>query len=152
MNQSRRQFMTRVGKSVAFLVAVVNLPRVVWANWSASAFGATNLDTAIVERYGNLAIADSDAIQLKAPSIAENGAVVPISIATTLAAKSISVFVEKNPSPLSCSFNIQPRMNTDVSVRIRMGATSNLIVLVEADGKLYRTSQEVKVTIGGCGG
>jgi sulfur-oxidizing protein SoxY len=152
MMTSRRQFMGRLVKSLGLFVAVINLPRVVWASWNSTAFSAEDIDSAISETYGGLSISDSDAITLKAPSIAENGAVVPISVKTELPATSISVFVEKNPSPLACKFNIQSRMSADVSVRIRMGQTSNLIVLVEANGQLYRTTQEVKVTIGGCGG
>lgn len=152
MKHTRRKFLTGLTKSVGLMVALINLPRVVWASWNSEAFTATSLGEAISARYGSLSVEDSDAITLKAPAIAENGAVVPISVKTDLNASSISVFVENNPSPLACSFNIQSRMAADVSVRIRMGQTSNLLVLVEADGKLYRTTQEVKVTIGGCGG
>jgi sulfur-oxidizing protein SoxY len=152
MNTSRRQFMGRLAKTAGLLAAVINFPRIVWASWSSSAFSAETIDLAISETYGGLAITDSEDITLKAPSIAENGAVVPISVKTDLPVKSISIFVEKNPSPLACKFNIQSRMAADVSVRIRMGQTSNLIILAEANGQMYRTTQEVKVTIGGCGG
>jgi sulfur-oxidizing protein SoxY len=152
MKQTRRHFLSVITKSVGILVAVASLPRVVWASWNANAFGAESLDSAIAESFGSLPIEDSDALTLKAPSIAENGAVVPISVSTDMPVSKISIFVEKNPSPLAASFNIQSRMDADVSVRIRMGETSNLVVLAESNGKLYRTAQEVKVTIGGCGG
>jgi sulfur-oxidizing protein SoxY len=33
-----------------------------------------------------------------------------------------------------------------------MGKTAHVVALVKADGKYYRTSREVKVTAGGCGG
>ena len=152
MQNSRRQFLGRLAKATGLLVAVINFPRVVWASWNASAFSAEDINLAISETYGDMPISDSDAIALKAPSIAENGAVVPISVKTDLPVESISIYVEKNPSPLACKFNIQSRMAADVSARIRMGETSNIIVLAQADGQLYRTTQEVKVTIGGCGG
>lgn len=152
MKQTRRHFLSVITKSVGILVAVASLPRVVWASWNADAFRAESLDKAIAESFGSLPIEDSDALTLKAPSIAENGAVVPISVSTDMPVSKISIFVEKNPSPLAASFNIQSRMDADVSVRIRMGETSNLVVLAESNGKLYRTAQEVKVTIGGCGG
>jgi len=107
----------------------------------------------MTNKYPGLAIADSDAVKLKAPAIAENGAVVPVSVKTTLPyVKSISLFVEKNPSPLAATFNLMPVNVADVSIRIRMGETSNLIAVVESGGKLHRAQQEVKVTIGGCGG
>lgn len=152
MIHTRREFMSTLVKAAGLLAAVVTWPRVVWASWNTQAFQAESLDAAINAKYGSMPIEDSDALNLKAPAIAENGAVVPITVDTELPVKNISVFVEDNPSPLACSFNIQPRMAADVSVRIRMGQTSNLVVLAEADGKLYRTTQEVKVTIGGCGG
>lgn len=152
MSTSRRQFMGRLVKSFGVLVAVMNIPKVVWASWNNKAFTAESLDLAISETFGGLPVVDSDAISLKAPSIAENGAVVPISVKTDLPASAIAIFVENNPSPLACKFNIQSRMAADVSVRIRMGETSDLVVLVEANGQLHRTKQEVKVTIGGCGG
>ncbi len=152
MKTSRRQFLVRFAQTASLFAAAINFPRIVWASWNTKAFTAENLNGAIAESYGDLPIIDSDALKLKAPSIAENGAVVPISVKTDLPVTNISVFVEKNPSPLACRFNIQPRMTANVSARIRMGETSNLIVLAEADGKLYRTSQEIKVTIGGCGG
>jgi len=40
----------------------------------------------------------------------------------------------------------------NVANRLKMAKTSNVIVIVEAGGKLYSTAREVKVTIGGCGG
>jgi len=39
-----------------------------------------------------------------------------------------------------------------VANRLKMAKTSNVIVIVEAGGKLYSTTKEVKVTVGGCGG
>ena len=39
-----------------------------------------------------------------------------------------------------------------VSTRVKMLKTSNVIALVDAGGKTYTESREIKVTIGGCGG
>jgi sulfur-oxidizing protein SoxY len=39
-----------------------------------------------------------------------------------------------------------------VKTRVRMGETSNVVAVVKSGGKLYSANQEVKVTIGGCGG
>ncbi|MFL0804848.1 MAG: thiosulfate oxidation carrier protein SoxY [Agarilytica sp.] len=153
MRSTRRGFIAAAGKSLASLTILSTLPRLAWGAWNADAFSAEKLDTAIAAKFGNLPIQDSTEVQLKAPAIAENGAVVPITVKSGLKGiKNISVFVENNPSPLAASFNIHARQQADVSVRIRMGETSKLIVLVQADGKLHRVSQEVKVTIGGCGG
>ncbi len=153
MKLSRRKFFQYMGAGAGGLVAMASLPRMAFAAWNQTAFTADALAQAITAVYPGLPVEDSSAVKLKAPAIAENGAVVPVSVSSTLAnVKSISLYVEKNPSPLAALFDLGERNLADISVRLRMGETSNLIALVEADGKLFRAQQEVKVTIGGCGG
>jgi len=107
---------------------------------------------AIKALYGKAAEA-SDKIKLDAPEIAENGAVVPVSVSTTLAnVTSISFLVSENPVVLIASYKIPAGTVPSVANRIKMAKTSNVIVLVEAGGKLYSATKEVKVTVGGCGG
>jgi sulfur-oxidizing protein SoxY len=90
---------------------------------------------------------------MDAPEIAENGAVVPISVATTLTdVTSISFLVSENPVVLVASYRIPAGTVPGVANRIKMAKTSNVIVVVEAGGKLYSATKEVKVTVGGCGG
>jgi len=92
-------------------------------------------------------------VKIKAPDIAENGAVVPITVSSTLPdIESISIIAAKNPSPLAASFQLSSMSEGYVSTRIKMGKTSNVIAVVKSGGKLYSATQEVKVTIGGCGG
>ena len=95
----------------------------------------------------------SDKVKLDAPEIAENGAVVPISVTTTLAdVTSISFLVADNPNALAASYRIPPGTMPSVANRLKMAKTSNVIAIVEAGGKLYSATKEVKVTVGGCGG
>jgi sulfur-oxidizing protein SoxY len=95
----------------------------------------------------------SDEVKLDAPEIAENGAVVPISVATTLAdVTSISFLVADNPNALAASYRIPPGTLPSVANRLKMAKTSKVIAIVEAGGKLYSATKEVKVTVGGCGG
>lgn len=95
----------------------------------------------------------SDKVKLDAPEIAENGAVVPISISTSLPnVTSISVLVHENPYALAASYKIPEGTIPAVSNRLKMAKTSNVVAIVESDGKLYSASKEVKVTVGGCGG
>jgi len=153
MSISRRSFFSKLGKSAAYLAVLSSLPSIAWAKWNLKAFTAPNLDAAIKINYGDLPIVDSDLVKLKAPAIAENGAVVPITVESNLAnTKSISLFVPDNPGPLVVKFNLGASSIPKVKTRIRMGKTSEVIALVEADGKLHRARQAVKVTIGGCGG
>jgi sulfur-oxidizing protein SoxY len=107
---------------------------------------------AIKALYGKTAEA-SDKVKLDAPEIAENGAVVPISVSSTLAdVTSISILVAENPNALAASYKIPAGTLPSVANRLKMAKTTNVIAIVEAGGKLYSTSKEVKVTVGGCGG
>ena len=116
------------------------------------AFRQKDGNEAIKLLYGRTA-EPSDKIKLDAPEIAENGAVVPVSVATTLAeVTTISFVVPENPNPLAAYYKIPQGTMPNVANRLKMAKTSNIIVIVEAGGKLYSASREVKVTIGGCGG
>lgn len=107
---------------------------------------------AIKALYGKTAEA-SDKVKMDAPEIAENGAVVPISVTTTLPdVTSIAFLVSENPNVLIAKYNIPAGTMPSVANRIKMAKTSKVTVLVEAGGKLYSASKEVKVTVGGCGG
>jgi sulfur-oxidizing protein SoxY len=107
---------------------------------------------AIKALYGRTA-EPSDKVKMDAPEIAENGAVVPISVTTTLAdVTSISFLVSENPNALAASYKISAGTMPGVANRLKMAKTSNVIAIVEAGGKLYSATKEVKVTVGGCGG
>jgi sulfur-oxidizing protein SoxY len=107
---------------------------------------------AIKSLYGKAAEV-SDKVKLDAPEIAENGAVVPISVSSTLAdVTSISILVSENPNALAASYKIPAGTLPSVANRLKMAKTTNVIAIVEAGGKLYSASKEVKVTVGGCGG
>ena len=107
---------------------------------------------AIKALYGKTA-EPSDKVKMDAPEIAENGAVVPISVSSTLDnVTSISILVAENPNALAASYRIPAGTLPSVANRLKMAKTTNVIAIVEAGGKLYSTAKEVKVTVGGCGG
>jgi sulfur-oxidizing protein SoxY len=116
------------------------------------AFSQKSSDDAIKSLFVKSAEA-SDKVKLDAPEIAENGAVVPIAVSTTLAGvSSISILVADNPNALAASYKIPEGTLPTVANRLKMAKTSNVIAVVEAGGKLYSATKEVKVTVGGCGG
>jgi len=122
------------------------------ALWPRDAFAQKTDSEAIRLLFGKQAEV-SDQIKLDAPEIAENGAVVPVSVATTLPdVTAITFVVAQNPFPLAASYKIPAGTLAMVSNRLKMAKTGNVIALVESGGKLYSASKEVKVTIGGCGG
>lgn len=156
MNMKRRVFLKGTVASGAVAVAVgagLLSPRQVLAAWPKSAFEAESVSDALNGIYENdLAPASSD-ITVDAPDIAENGAVVPVSVKTSLSnVESITILSEKNNTPLVATFNMTPAAEGYISTRIKMGQSSNVIAVVKAGGKLHSARKEVKVTIGGCGG
>lgn len=156
MKQSRRLFLksTMVTGSVAVAVLSGLLrPQVVLAAWPKAAFEATKVDAALSGLVGSSNASKSGKIKIKAPDIAENGAVVPVTISTTLASpESINIIADQNMNPLVASFVLGKSTQGFVSTRIKMGKTSKVVAVVKSGGKLYRAEKDVKVTIGGCGG
>jgi sulfur-oxidizing protein SoxY len=136
------------------LAALTALPRALLAAaWPEKAFSSPLASEAMIDLLGTDKTIPSDQISMKAPEIAENGAVVPIRIKTTLEnVESISIIVEKNPRPLAATVEILQGTLPEFSSRIKMRETSQVLVVVKTDSGLYSTSKEIKVTIGGCGG
>ena len=103
--------------------------------------------------YGHSNLEESSKVKLKAPEIAENGAIVPINVSTSLYnVESIMIFVENNPQPLSSGYKLTSLSEPSIGTRLKMGKTSNVMAAVKSGDKVYTSTQEVKVTIGGCGG
>ena len=155
MNLLRRKFVKTaafVGATVAVGSAAL-LPQRAIGAYAKAAFEAKDVDAALNASLGSASHSPSGDIKLKAPDIAENGAVVPITISTGMAGVSgISVIVSANATPLTSTYVLSGDSEPFVSTRIKMAKTSDVLAVVKADGKLYSTSKEVKVTIGGCGG
>jgi len=124
------------------------------AAWPKTAFDSESMGDTMKALFNEeIAPKDSADITLKAPDIAENGAVVPISVKSSMPdVTRIIILVEDNPQPMTASFNLGEGVKADVSTRIKMGKTSNVIALVETKSGVYAARKNVKVTIGGCGG
>ena len=156
MNKTRRKFLktaTYIGATTAAIGSGVLLPQRVLGAYNAEAFAAKDVNGALTASMGSDQYTASDAIKLKAPDIAENGAVVPVTVSSTLGnVTAISIIASANQSPLTSSYQLTSVCEAFVSTRIKMGKTADVIAVVKADGKLYSTTKEVKVTIGGCGG
>ena len=157
MDMIRRTLLKGVGSTgvlAAALAAGVLKPTGVWAaEWNRAAFEAKDLSVAM-KGLGAAASGDSKDLLIKAPDIAENGAVVPVEVVSNIPNTiSIAVLVDKNPSPLSSAFDFAEGAMAEVSVRLKLSQTSNIKAVAKtADGKYYTAQKEVKVTVGGCGG
>ncbi|WP_126444008.1 thiosulfate oxidation carrier protein SoxY [Sulfuricystis multivorans] len=128
-------------------------PTLAYANeWNAAAFGAKDLDVALKTIGADGASANASLV-MKAPDIAENGAVVPVDVVSNIPnTSSIAILVKKNPFPLAAYFEFSNGALPDVSIRLKVAETCPIIAIAKADGKTFSTQKEVKVTVGGCGG
>ena len=156
MNQSRRDLLKATGGvtvvALAASAGVFKSGEAKAQEWNKAAFDTKNLQDT-VKAFGGAAATESKDIAITSPDIAENGAVVPVSVASKLGkTESISILVEKNPNALSASFDIPGGTEAFVSTRVKMAQTSNVYALVKADGKYFYATKEIKVTLGGCGG
>jgi sulfur-oxidizing protein SoxY len=128
-------------------------PQTVLAAWPEKAFHAKSAEDALDGAYGMGQTEASDKIKIKAPDIAENGAVVPVTVSADIAgAESIAIMASTNNTPLVAIFNLGKTTAADISTRIKMGKTGDVVGVIKAGGKLYANRKSVKVTIGGCGG
>jgi sulfur-oxidizing protein SoxY len=128
------------------------MPRVVLAARNAAAFDAGTIGAALKEVLGSDAVTDSTEVTLDVPPNPENGAIVPVAVATTLTGvQSIALLVEKNVKPLCGVFYPGKRMKPEISIRVKVGESGEILAVVKSGDKLYSARKAVKVTIGGCG-
>ena len=157
MNTTRRTVLKGATASsiLAGLIAAGALrpTQVLAADWNKAAFEAHETSGAL-KGLGAGAPAEHKDLMIKVPDIAENGAVVPIGVATTLAGvRQMLVLVEKNPNTLVASFDVTDAVDPSFSTRVKMGQSSDVFaVALTGDGKALFAKKEVKVTLGGCGG
>jgi sulfur-oxidizing protein SoxY len=156
MNETRRNLLRASGSATVMALAasagVFNSGQLHAAEWNKAAFDTKNLQDT-VKALGGAGATESKDIVITSPDIAENGAVVPVSVSSKLGkTESIAILVEKNPNALSAAFDIPGGTEPFVSTRVKMGQTSNVHALVKADGKYFYATKEIKVTLGGCGG
>lgn len=142
-----------LGALSALIAAGVLKPTAAFAaEWNKAAFDASDSAGAL-KGMGAGAPAENKDLILKVPDIAENGAVVPVEVVSSVPnTTSIAILVEKNPLPLSAYFDFSNGALPEVSVRLKLGQTSLVKAVAKADGKFYIAQKEIKVTVGGCGG
>lgn len=156
MNQVRRMFLQRwtgaTALACAFAAGVLRSTRALAAEWNQPAFESKTLADAM-QRIGAEAAVESPDVTIKAPDIAENGAVIAVEVTSRVpGAESIALLAEKNTYPLIAQVDLANGAEAYLNTRIKMGQSSVVKAVVKAGGKSYVASKEIKVTLGGCGG
>ena len=161
---TRRALLRALGAvGLSGLVAsYLGVPRQARAQGNLASLGPEESVEATVKRlFGGRPIKDgSSAIKLDLPLIAENGAVVPVTVEVNAPmtsqsyVKAIYVVSDKNRRPLNAKFNLTPAMGQAyVGANLRLGESTDVRAIAEmSDGTLLQAKREVKVTVGGCGG
>ena len=150
--QTRRKTLKQSAALAGVLATNGLFPQFAFA-YNKGSFEAKSLADALKALGAGAPTASKDVV-IGGPDIAENGAVVPLTVSSTLPnVKQLLLVVEKNPSPLVAMFNVTPAVDANFQTRAKMGQTSDVYaVAITTDGKALYAKKEVKVTIGGCGG
>ena len=156
MDMKRRQAM-RAGGAMAvfglFVAAGLVRPGQALAARNEGAFNARKMQDAL-NAFGATSVQPTTEVNWgSTPTIAENGAVVPVSVTSNLPkTESIAILIEKNPNSLAAQFDFPQGTDPSITTRVKISESSNVHALVKADGKYYVATCEIKVTLGGCGG
>jgi sulfur-oxidizing protein SoxY len=156
MSSSRRLFLkqtTVAGSAAIAMGAGLLTPQALLAEWNEAAFKEKDVDAAIKAMTGSASSEESDKIHIKAPDIAENGGVVPVSVTSDIeGATDILILAPNNPVPMVAAFALGEGAETFARTNIKMGKTGDVVAVIKAGDKTYMAKKAVKVTIGGCGG
>jgi len=147
----RRELLQYLASGSALLFGLFK-PLSALAKWNQEAFDATDYNHAINSYFPGQQFEETDQIKIGVHPEVENGAVVPVKINTELPSlESITIFVDKNPTPLIANFDLSPGCVGFVSTRIKMEVPSDIIVIVKSKGTFFSTKTFVEVHEGGCG-
>jgi sulfur-oxidizing protein SoxY len=152
MKINRRKFLKT---TVAFSAAGIALleSSVVQAEWPAADFAPGSFDATMKQLLKGKPIVESDKVELNIPEIAENGALVPVTVTSSLKEiKNIAIVVEQNPVPLAIQAILLPEFEPFMSARLKIASSSFVFAIAEGEKVCYSVKKKVKVTIGGCGG
>ena len=146
MPDSRRDFIKKSFSAgiVATVGSSLLIPFQSAADWPADNFTENKLQVTLDKLFGKQEIVETKKIKLKLPRIAENGAVVPITVSSSLKdVESIFILVEKNPVPLAAHFKLSPELDAFVSARLKMAETCDVIAIVKSADNLYMAKKMV---------
>jgi|TARA_B100001996_G_scaffold250607_1_gene194351 sulfur-oxidizing protein SoxY len=148
----RRKFLKILTSGLAVFATGLLTSIKTFAEWNQKAFSAKDFNAAINAYFPNQNISESNKIQIGVYDEIENGAVVPIKVETDLNnVNRITIFADKNPNPLIANFNLLKNCVPFVSTRIKVSEPSNIIVVINADNKLYMAKKFIVVHENGCG-
>lgn len=152
MDIKRRKFLKHsiVFTATGFVLLETELSQ---AEWKAADFAPGPFDATMKQLLKGKPIVETNKIDLNIPEIAENGALVPVTVTSSLQdIRRIALVVEQNPVPLAIQAQLMPELLPFLSARLKIASSSFVYAIVEDEKTCYSVKKKVKVTIGGCGG
>lgn len=147
---SRRRFLGRLVGVFGVLCAASR--RTVLAEPPVAVPPADTYADALRREVGTAPIETTDRIAFTLPPVAEDGAVVPVSLESLIAGTDrLVLLAEKNPLPLLAAFRFAPATLPFVTLRVKLQASGEVVALARANGRYYQTKRIVRVVVGGCG-
>lgn len=119
--------------------------------WHRAAFSAKSIGEAL-KAHGGTSSETRD-ITIQAPEVAENGGKVIVEITSQLAGtRSLAVFADKNPQPLSAILEFSEPALPYARLELKLSESTRLRVIARtADGRQHVAFRDITVTLGGCG-
>jgi sulfur-oxidizing protein SoxY len=147
---SRRKLLGSGATAALLLACGLLTPRAARAAEAGISFDDLSIPDALA-RIGARA-ADVTQLRLTVPQVAEDGALVPVTLESLLpATRELYIVVDVNPDPLAARFSVPTGTEPFVATRIKMASDGTVYaVATDAEGRIHVTSQAMKVTTGGC--
>jgi sulfur-oxidizing protein SoxY len=132
------------------------LPASLWGRRAQAQLPREPISPALAEiirrETGGLMPTESTRITLDAPEVAEDGAIVPITVTSSLPeVREWLIFAEKNPVPLIARFQLEENLDPWLSLRIKLNETGQVVVVARSENGYFSARKNVKVVVGGCG-
>ncbi len=148
----RRTFIKHCLCTASGLLAGILRTKPALAMWPTEHFENNDFSVQFQKLFTGRALVDSPEIELSLPDLAENGAVVPITISSDLdGINKIYIWVEKNPTPLAAEFELEDSVMPYITARIKMAESCDVIVVADQGSRLLVSRKRVNVMLGGCG-
>ena len=130
------------------------LPQRVLAHWPRDAFTADTVEDVLLALMGQSEIIENSDVVFtvgKPTNLVTDGKSVTVEVASRLEnIERIAILVDNNPNPLVMSFDLMGSVMMPLKSRIEIIAgESQVIAVIRADGKLYKTTRNVRIYVGG---
>jgi len=151
INTNRRRLLRWISSFSVFLLKPVIAARKPDANRGLGSVSDLEFRDVLEGLMGKSPKINDQGLRLEIPSVAENGALVPVALSASVATESLYILAQGNPGPLLAEFHFYGSAVPKVSLRVKLNQTGPVTALSRNQGGWMRIDHQVKVAVGGCG-